>query len=67
MPKLNDEVILNEISKMQKRWLLQAIKNLKVSEIVHYEYHMNKGLRADDNYEIITITRKNKILKLEEY
>jgi len=66
MPKLNDKEILNEITEVQKRWLLQALKHLNTSEIINYEYHIKRGLREQDNIEIITITRKPKRLKLEK-
>ena len=66
MPKFKDKKILNEITEMEKRFILKELKNLDVTEITHYEYQKNTGLINSDNWEKIIIIRKPKRIDLRK-
>jgi len=60
MAKLNDKEITNEITEVNKRFLINQLKNIDVNEIIKYEYQKNTGLIDEDNWEKIIIIRKSK-------
>ena len=66
MPKYKDKKILNEITEMEKRFILKELKNLDVTEITRYEYQKNTGLLDSDNWEKIVIIRKPKRIDLKK-